>query len=221
MWIYLYTYTRRFIIDWEDESTCVVGHRFNPKTGAIEDACAGVDAFFYMPRTLPVQCFICCNGSFETHPGFLNHLKSSGHIRKFIRKWDEIPEEWHDPRICDDFDTMTNFEQVTALFEFKAKVLRKLREPMSDLAVDRMDQELEELCISEGIQCILDSTDVRASALKRLIRVAKDVAEDNFTHYGVNGYCCLYFLTEKWGIFFLHAKTSTIGFTGIVEAIKG
>jgi hypothetical protein len=62
----------------------------------------------------------------------------------------EIPEEWYDPRLFDDFDAMTNFEQVSALIEFKAKVLRKLsklREPMRDFAIHHMDQMLEVLCV--------------------------------------------------------------------------
>jgi hypothetical protein len=210
--------------------------RFNQETGAIEDhlitylydpviEMSGLETA-YLPRALPVQCSICCsNDSFETYPAFVNHLKSSGHVRKMTRKRyerDEIPEEWYDPRLYDDFDTMTNFEQVRALFEFKAKVLRKLREPMSDFVIQRMDHMLERLCIANNTQHILDSTDARDRALKRLIRGATDLAEKNFAHHGVGKHYCLSFLQEEWGSFFKLAQRDDSGRMGrlIIEAIQ-
>jgi hypothetical protein len=206
--------------------------RFNGETGAIGDLFLSADGhvvetaglgvravqLFYLPRALPVHCSTCCNASFETYPAFVEHLKSSGHIRKMTRERDEIPEEWYDPRLCDDFDTMTNFEQVSALFEFKIKVLRKIREPMSDFAVHRMDNILELLCTFDNIQNILDSTDVRASALKRLIRVVTDVAEESFTHDGVKKYC-LDVLKTGWESFTVYSgDNGTVG--RMVAAIK-
>jgi hypothetical protein len=83
----------------------------------------------------------------------------------------EIPEKWYDPRLPDDFDAMTNFEQVSALFKFKAKVLRKLREPMSDFAIHHMDDMVEVFCVYNNVSHILDTTDERAGVLKYLIRV--------------------------------------------------
>jgi hypothetical protein len=134
---------------------------------------------------------------------------------------DEIPEEWYDPRLCDDFYTMTNFEQVSALFEFKAKVLRKLREPLSDLAVHRVDVLLEAFCILNDIQNISDSTAyVRAGALKRLIQAFTDVAADHFTHYGVK-FLCLDFLKEEGGNSFLRFDIDSETMDRMVEAIKG
>jgi hypothetical protein len=119
------------------------------------------------------------------------------------RECDEITEEWYDPRLCDDFYIMTNFEQVSALFEFKAKVLRKLREPMSAFAVHRMDYLLQGFCILHNIHTFMDSTaDVRAGALKRLIRAFTDVAADHFTHHGVKQ-CCLVFLKEEGELVFI------------------
>jgi hypothetical protein len=165
--------------------------RFNPETGVIEDLFKSVDGLSgsCVPRAVPIQCFTCDNGSFENYPDFVKHLKSSGYIRKMTRERHEIPEEWYDPRLYDDFDTMACFEQVHDLFEFKAKILRKLREPMSAFVVHRMDCVLQMLCRLHDIQNILDSTDIRASALQRLIRVVTDVAEESFTHHGVKGYC--------------------------------
>jgi hypothetical protein len=178
-----------------------LGPRFNQETGAIADLVENWDGtsltYRYLPHPLPVQCSICCNGFFENNPDFVRHLKSSGHIRRMtIYRYGDIEvDEWYDPRLYDDFDTMTCFEQVHALFEFKAKVLRKLRGPMSDLVIQRMDDMLKRLCISNNIQNILDSTDERAGARKRLIRAVTDMAEEYFTHHGVKE-CCLDFLKD-------------------------
>jgi hypothetical protein len=211
----------------------ITDSRFNQETGAVEDLFCSldgldtrnirdvrVDELLYLPRALPVQCPTCCNASFETYPAFVKHLKSSGHIRKMTRERDEIPEEWYDPRLCDDFDTLTTFEQVSALFEFKAKVLRKLRERMDDSTVFCMDQLLEGFCDSHHCDNILDSIFVRDSALKRLIRALKEVAEDSFTHHGVKEYC-LEFLKENWLSFSAYEEEESVTHIGrIVEAIK-
>jgi hypothetical protein len=170
----------------------------------------------WVPRPLPIDCPACGGLEFHSHAQLLAHVKTFAHQQNMAEPEERIPDAFVDPRVFDDsFSRLDNFARVGALFEYKQRVLRKLRAPMNDADVANMGriQSTTLQAVASHLTDVLDEAELERiwnlCTIDRVTQILVDWTVNDFLDRG-QGCCYRDVIVRGWESFRLPPGTHNV-----------